>query len=542
MPVRSPRSAGAVGSESACYILRVTRSLDRTGLPMQVYFSHSYRDGAINKYFFDYFLDEEIPLLADQKTDVWCVAKLERFLTETTGFISIIPKRVTETDPQGYSPYIGRELDLARRARVPRLLFVDAQVLTHHRLDFPKDAVPFVPDTLEQGADEYVGAVRTFRQKIETAFTIRREYDPKNATVITAEGTKLRKAADDVEEILRREGFDVARLSGKRSEGRGLDDIRLLETLWRAELCVFMLAERLSEAHVALAMAHANCIPSVRQQFDPRSTDLNPPHSGMIRWSSPGDMLVEFRKQLVSYQQGLVRPDELAEIGKMKYRQKKENLWNLEDGPGLVDHVHPDHSFVRDEVSRVRAEIGTALGLIRDREKSMDVCRLIYEGISRFRCGYEIEQQTNVPGMQSIRTPTQFMSHKTATCLDLACLFASLLEAAGQDPLIVVLERMQAAHALVGYRLRDTPVTRHATIGDLKNAIGQGDAVLFEPTGAVESERPVGAETPRERYGKLVTWADAVEAGRRMVIQSDVRLKHLVDVREQRATSRRHQR
>lgn len=504
---------------------------------MQVYFSHSYRDGAINKYFFDYFLDEEIPLLADQKTDVWCVAKLERYLTETTGFISIIPRRVTETDPQGYSPYIGRELDLARRARVPRLLFVDAQVLKHHRLHFPKDAVPFVPDALEEEGVAHAGAVRAFRQKIETAFTMRRDFEPQHATVIVAEGPKLRRAAEDVEEILRRQEFDVARLSGRRSEGRGLDDIRLLETLWRAELCVFLLGERLSEAHVALAMAHANCIPSVRLQFDPESHDCNPTLSGMIHWSRHDDMLVEFRDQVLSYQQGLVRPDQLSQIGQMKYRTKEENLWNLEDGPGLVRHVHPDHSFVRDEVGRVRSEMGMGLGLIRDREKSMDVCRLIYNGISRFRCPYEIEQQTDVPGTQSIRTPTQFMVHRAATCLDLACLFASLLEAAGQNPIIAVFERLQSAHALVGYRLRDAPVFGYATIGDLKNAIAQGDAVLFEPTGAVESDSPVGAETPGERYDKLIIWVDACEAGKRMVIQPDVRLKHFIDIREQRAAS-----
>ena len=47
---------------------------------MQVYFSHSYRDFAINSYFLEHFVEEEIPLQADQKTDVWSVAKLERYM------------------------------------------------------------------------------------------------------------------------------------------------------------------------------------------------------------------------------------------------------------------------------------------------------------------------------------------------------------------------------------------------------------------------------------------------------------------------------
>src|SRR5512145_178036 len=108
---------------------------------MHVYFSHSYRDRAINAPFLEQFVEEEIPLVADEKSDVWCVAKLERYMREMTGFVSIIPRRASEQDPGGYSPYIGYELNLARRARVPRLLLVDQEVLKHHQLDFPEDAV-----------------------------------------------------------------------------------------------------------------------------------------------------------------------------------------------------------------------------------------------------------------------------------------------------------------------------------------------------------------------------------------------------------------
>lgn len=506
---------------------------------MDIYLSHSYRDGTINEYFRDYFVEEEIPLLADQKSDIWCVAKLERFLTQTTGVISIIPKRVAENDPYGYSPYIGRELSLARRARVPRLIFVDAEVLTHHLNDFPNDAVPFLPDALEEGAPEHASAVRRFRKDIERASTAAQNFKPKHAIVIAADGTKLRKAADDVQEILQWEGFDVLRLSGKHSEGRGLDDIRLLEKLWSAELCVFLIGPRLSEAHIALAMAHAHCIPSVRLQFDPQSTDHHPTISGLIRWSQHADMLLQFREQLLSYKRGLVRAENLSEVGQMKYRRKKENLWNLDDGPGLVDHVHPDHGFVRDAIARVRTAMGMGLSLIRDRENTMDVCRLIYEDISRFRHVYEIEQHTDVPGMQSIRTPTQFTVHRTGTCLDLACLFASLLETADQDPVLAVFESPLAAHALVGYRVRNAPRSTYTTIGDLRNTVTQGDIVLFEATGAVEAESPVGAETPAERHDKLITWTDAVEAATRMVLDPDLRLKHFIDVREQRAASSR---
>ena len=94
-------------------------------------------------------MQEDIPLRADQKTDVWCVAKLERYLAESTGFISVIPRRPAFIRIQVATPrYIGRELNLARRARVPRLLFIDEKVLKRHRLEFPVDAVSFDADAL----------------------------------------------------------------------------------------------------------------------------------------------------------------------------------------------------------------------------------------------------------------------------------------------------------------------------------------------------------------------------------------------------------
>jgi hypothetical protein len=74
----------------------------------QVYFSHSYRDRSINSYFLDRFVQADFALLADQKSPTWCVAKLERYMLESSGFVSIIPRRAA-TDKLGYSPYIGHQ-------------------------------------------------------------------------------------------------------------------------------------------------------------------------------------------------------------------------------------------------------------------------------------------------------------------------------------------------------------------------------------------------------------------------------------------------
>lgn len=507
---------------------------------MQVYFSHSYRDVAINSYFLDQFVQEDLPLLADQKTDVWCVAKLERYLAEITGFVSIIPRRPSEKDPGAYSPYIGRELDLARRARVPRLLFVDEQVLKRHRLQFPEDAVPFPSDAPAERSVVHGEAIRNFRTKLETTPRYPRE-SGKRATLVVGQGRVIGSAAPDVAEILRREGFAVTSLSG-RFQDRGLDDIRLLETLWRSELCVFMLGERLSDAHLALAIAHADCIPSVRLQYSKLADDLkpNPMISGVFHWNSNEKMLLELQEQVSSYKEGLIRPLEMVQesnasdaaqrMGTMKWKGRADNLWRPDDYPALIQHVHPEHNFVQDEVNRVRRELNQPLGQVRDRTTSMQICRLLYDGLRRLRFGYEFEPQTGTSEVQKIRTPAQVETHHTATCLDLACLFAALLEAASQRAVIAILRGRDFRHALAGYKTLDEPDWRNTTIGDLRRALDLGDAVLFETTGAVEAEQPVGGETQQERRDKLLDFSTAQAAAVRMIGNDEVQLEYLLDV------------
>jgi hypothetical protein len=252
-------------------------------------------------------------------------------------------------------------------------------------------------------------------------------------------------------------------------------------------------------------------------------------------------MLVEFDRQLESYQRGFVSPvemalssnptDALASVARPKWNRLAENEWDREDGPALVGHIHPGHQFVVDEVNRVRRKLDRPLGQIKDREGSMEVCAQLYDGIRRFPIAYEFEQVSGTLGAQGIRTPRQIMTHNTATCIDLVCLFASLLEGAWQNPLLVVLEGPEFAHALVGYRVHGEPHWEDPGIGGLRGALALRDAVLFEATGCVMADGPVGAERPDERRDKFLDFMDAVAAAERMMARGDVRLKHFLDVR-----------
>jgi hypothetical protein len=432
---------------------------------MQIYFSHSYRDVSVNSYFIDRLAREDIPLGADQKTDVWCVAQLERYLADSNGFISVISRRATDKDPGGYSAYIGRELNLARRARMPRLLFVDEQVLRLHRIDFPEDAVGFNPAEPSADAARHDGIIRRFRVGIETAARASRDFRP-GAAVIIASGAALHDVARDAADILRRQEFDATPQVG-RFEDRGLDDIRLLEALWRAELCVFLLSERMSEAHVALAMAHAHAIPSIRLLHDRHAQLCEAGITGVIRWHDRDQMLVELERQVTSYRSGLVRPVELAQassasdaaksMANMRWHPRSDNNWPMHDGEALLAHVRPDQGFVRDEANRVARGFGRSLSQARSREDTGAICRLVYEGIRRYRFCYEFEPYSPEPGLQVVRTPAQMEMHRTASCLDLACLFAGILEAAGQAPVVIVLDGPSYAHAMVGVRMPGEP-------------------------------------------------------------------------------------
>ena len=471
---------------------------------MQVYFSHSYRDKGLNSHFQAYFRPEGVVLQADQKSTIWCVAKLERYMFETSGFVGVIPRRSSDTDSVSYSEYIGQELNLARRARVPRLLFVDQSILDRHTVQFPEDTIPFNESNLEEHRERHASAIAAFRGSIQgPGSPLKFVRVPNRATLVVDDSALLRSVSSDVGALLRRENFDVTQeLPSRRT--RSLDNLRLLETLWRSELCVFLLGNRLSEAHLAAALAHAHAIPSIRLQFDPKATECTPTLTGIIRWKDREALLVEFRRQLASFRRGFVEPVDMASVGTTVWEPQKDNLWQIGDARALLQHVRPSDGWIQDQAIRAHLELrkdGTAPA--RDRTGSLQACRALYDGFSRLHFMYETEPRTGLPsGIQKIRSPALIQLSRGATCIDLACFFAALLEASGQFPVIIILDDATSSHALIGYRAPDEGPMTTPSLGDLRQAIQLGDVVLFEATGAVQTDGPVGAESAEDRKEK----------------------------------------
>jgi hypothetical protein len=145
---------------------------------------------------------------------------------------------------------------------------------------------------------------------------------------------------------------------------------------------------------------------------------------------------------------------------------------------------------------------------------------------------YEHEPPTLAAGRQAIRTADDIWNDNAATCLDLACLFASLIKATGLKPLIVILARPGFSHALVAYK---APAAAHwqgrPDIGDVRASLVLTDVILFEPTGVVEHETAVGGELAQERRdgNRTLEFAIAKTAAERL-LNSQIELRYVLEI------------
>lgn len=104
----------------------------------QVYFCHSNRDVEINRYFLELLKQRGLTVRADgPQQDTWCVPKLERHMFASDAFVGVVPRRFHAGGKPPYSQFVAFELLLARRSRVPRLLFVDDLILPKLRKEQP---------------------------------------------------------------------------------------------------------------------------------------------------------------------------------------------------------------------------------------------------------------------------------------------------------------------------------------------------------------------------------------------------------------------
>jgi len=287
-------------------------------------------------------------------------------------------------------------------------------------------------------------------------------------------------------------------------------------------------------------MAHVQCIPSIRFQYDPAAANSEPDLAGIIRWKTVEDLLAAMQIQLFNFRLGFVEPLDISEDAEESARvvatEEKETheeyQWDFNQPDNLILHLDINTQFVRERVDSTSRAVG-GFGSRSDRTFSRIICGKLYEEIRRRGYYYDLEYKSILPGVQEISPPEEIASSRHANCLDLACLFAAMLEGAHQRSLIVIFTGREFAHALPGYwQLDEITWDRPPVLSELRDAVQKGNAVLFEGTGAVESEKSIAGESEDERRigKKTLDFTIAEEAAGRLLNREGIQLKYVIDV------------
>jgi hypothetical protein len=332
-------------------------------------------------------------------------------------------------------------------------------------------------------------------------------------------------------DVLRSNAYDPRQIAPRQLLD-ALDDVGLLEFILNSEMCVFLLDQQVTYADVLLAMAYAHCVPSIRLQYDPAAAKVETAaESGRIRWSSADDILTSFRAQVGSYRMGFIQAVSTQDVRNIAITQRTprpEQLWDPNDGLALIEHINPASVRARDIVNAVRKLTG---GSFVNADPS-EISTLLYRFVRVQHFAYEHEPPTLAAGRQAIRTADDIWNDNAATCLDLACLFASLLKGAGLSPIIVILARPNFSHALVGYKAPDAARWQsRPDIGDLRGSMVLRDIILFEPTGVVEHGTAVGGELAQERRdGNRTLEFEIAKIAAERLMSSQIELRYVLEI------------
>ena len=101
----------------------------------------------------------------------------------------------------------------------------------------------------------------------------------------------------------------------------------------------------------------------------------------------------------------------------------------------------------------------------------------IWSAVAGMRLSYALPPASFERVGQKIRTPSQILEGKVATCLDTTLLFAAALEQASLNPLIIFIK----GHAFVGVWLQVSPAMRAGQI--CRGSIGRRMSLALTPSG-----------------------------------------------------------
>jgi len=251
------------------------------------------------------------------------------------------------------------------------------------------------------------------------------------------------------------------------------------------------------------------------------------------RWDVPNHFVTELegrleRLQFLGEGLGISIGPLHREARRLVRRLKAGTHWSRREDE-LVLFVRTEDLYVIREVEEIRQLMGGAgFHEMAVTGRIQELCKLVYEQLQGHEYVYELEPAVESGVVQRIRTPTEIERSRTATCIDLACLFAAFLEAMRVRPVILLLR----GHALAGYWKGDPPghpVLRRPEVLDFCRS---RSFVCIETTGAVRSRVPVRG-VRRSEDGTL-SFEESLSVAERIVDTELEAVLYLVDVEESR--------
>ena len=181
-----------------------------------------------------------------------------------------------------------------------------------------------------------------------------------------------------------------------------------------------------------------------------------------------------------------------------------------------VDRVLKAASDVLRRASKPDALDGYSSGR---RERVWELASAIWSAVAGLRLSYSLPPASFEQAGQKVRTPSQILDGRIATCLDTALLFAAALEQASLNPLVVLTE----GHAFTGVWLQPVEFGQLVTseAAALRRRLDLDDIVVFETT--LASQDPAA------------TFSNAIAAARRQIAEeAEASFQMVINVRRAR--------
>ena len=133
-----------------------------------------------------------------------------------------------------------------------------------------------------------------------------------------------------------------------------------------------------------------------------------------------------------------------------------------------------------------------------DPKRTFMLTAAIYSAIASLGLFYAEPPASFEQRGQKIRSPGRIISGSLATCLDTTLLFAAVLEGAGLNPVLIIIE----GHAFVGAWLvkRTLPMAVEPDAAEIRKAIAARELIVFETTGV--THRPVMTFEQAKKLGE----------------------------------------